>query len=275
VFRLVAVLLVLATAPTACAVDAEVDPLPEPPATVPATSTTTPKDYSGVPLAGVPGRTTTTLALGPGQAHLAGRVMGPEGPVPGATVRIQRLVGDSLVTTEVRSAANGTWRLDRIKGGRYRVRAWRAPDLTQGPPQVLFLGGPDDKVLNLVVQRKGGMFVSAGLSANPPPVGEPLSLVVGLRVRTVDSLGVVRTLPVANTEVTLAVSGIWRLLSPNPAPTDTTGRARWQLSCGAIGPQPLGIVVGAQTFPLSLSADAPAAARAGDHHVAAGGSRRR
>jgi hypothetical protein len=250
--RLGATLLAGVIVPAACAVDGDVDPLPEPPRTVEPTTTTIPVDYSGVPLAGVPGRTTTTIAFAPGKARLAGTVMGPEGPVPRATVRIQRVVGDSLATTEVVSRANGTWRLDLVKGGRYRVRSWRFPDLTQGPPQVLFLGGTEDKVVTLVVERKGGTLASSGLSPSPPEVGAPTNLVVGLRRRTVDGQGVVRSVSLASVEVTLAVVGDWRLLSPNPVITDPAGRARWRLTCQSIGSQALSVIVGTETFPLRL-----------------------
>jgi hypothetical protein len=250
--RLAALLLASCAVLAACGVDGDVDPLPEPPSGVAASTTTTPPDYSGVPLAGVHGQTTTTIGLAPGRAHLGGTVTGPDGPVPGATVRVQRLVGDSLVTTDVVSRANGTWRLDQIKGGRYRVRSWRTPDLTQGPPQVFFLEGSEDKAVNLVVERKHGTLVSAGMAPVPPFVGQTTSLVVGLRARTVDGLGVVRSIPLANVEVTLAVFGDWRLLSANPVITDPGGRARWQLSCRSIGPQGLAVVVGPETFPLRL-----------------------
>jgi len=44
------------------------------------------------------GQTTTTgVDLGTGRSRLEGRVLGPEGPVPGAVVRVERLVNDASV----------------------------------------------------------------------------------------------------------------------------------------------------------------------------------
>src|SRR6478672_7380073 len=57
---------------------------PKPPPSIPDVTTTTAADFSGVPLAAVPGRTTTTIAMGPGGATITGMVLAPEGPVPGA-----------------------------------------------------------------------------------------------------------------------------------------------------------------------------------------------
>src|SRR4051812_7852675 len=70
--------------------------VPPVPATVVLETSTTAPDLTGVGLAAVAtGRTTTTsIALGPGAAALNGTVVGPDGPVPGAVVHVERLVGD-------------------------------------------------------------------------------------------------------------------------------------------------------------------------------------
>src|SRR2546423_1487011 len=83
--------------------------VPEVPTTGHETTTTSRPDYSIVNLAAVPGRTTTTVPpLGPGPAHLAGRVMGPGGPVGGAVVRVERIVGTTVALTDVQSQADGS-----------------------------------------------------------------------------------------------------------------------------------------------------------------------
>ena len=61
-------------------------------------SATTLVDLSGVKMAGVPGKTTTTIALGPGGATLNGTVAGPDGAVGGATIHVERLVGDAVAS---------------------------------------------------------------------------------------------------------------------------------------------------------------------------------
>ena len=123
---------------------------PAPPPTAPAAvSTTTPTiaNLAVVPLAAVAGRTTTTLAVGPGGATLPGRSSGPAGPVGGADIHIERLVGDRVAAADVIAKADGT--LDACPaslGGRYRVRAWRAPDLALTDPADLLPGRDRDVV---------------------------------------------------------------------------------------------------------------------------------
>ena len=69
-------------------------------------------------LAPVPGRaTTTTVVIGPGEATLKGTVNAPEGLVPGAIVRAERLVGDAVATADVITNPDGTWAIPAVLGG--------------------------------------------------------------------------------------------------------------------------------------------------------------
>src|SRR5688500_10725176 len=129
----------LTTAATGCTRGA-VDELPAPPTTGPTTSTTARPDLSGVVLPDVPGTTSTSIPVGPGEATLQGIVTAPEGAVPGATVLIERLVGDGAGSATVVAGPDGRWVAPQILGGRYRVRAWRAPDLALTSPASFFLG---------------------------------------------------------------------------------------------------------------------------------------
>src|SRR5438067_11007718 len=98
--------------------EADLRPLPPPSDDV---TTTSVVDFSTVQLAGVSGRTTTTsIPLGPGGASISGTVNGPNGPVPGATVHVERLVGDGVGATDVASNAAGQFLVPNVLGGRYR-----------------------------------------------------------------------------------------------------------------------------------------------------------
>src|SRR4051812_930781 len=91
--------------------DAVIKPLPP----VPEESTTTLADFSTVELARVAGRTTTTtIPLGPGGATIDGNVLGPAGPVPGATVHIERLVGDAVGPADIQSDPAGHYHMQGI-----------------------------------------------------------------------------------------------------------------------------------------------------------------
>jgi hypothetical protein len=224
---------------------------PAPRPTAPTTSTTV-IDYGAVALAAVSGRTTTTIDNSPGRAHLAGTVVAPDGAVPGAIVRVERLVGDSGVRTDAATNPDGTWKLDNIKGGRYRVRAWRAPDLALVAPQVFFLNADETKTLQLQVTHYGGTNVSNAIAPNPPLTGEPANLVVQVTTAVVDNDGVVRATPLAGAQVALQSAGAWAVQSSSSGVTDAAGRAYWQVVCQAPGNQPLNALIGGQSYGLNL-----------------------
>lgn len=233
-----------------------IEPLPPAPK-VPETTTTTVVDYSGVGLAGVPGRTTTTVAMGPGKATLQGTVTGPDGAVPGAVVHAERLVGDAAATVDVLTGADGRYVIPNVLGGRYRLRAWKAaPDnLALVEPQVFFLEGSEKKAANLTVNRYQGMSVTAAIAPDPPLIEAASNLVVQVVDRAVDPGGIVRSTPLPDVRAELFGTGDWRVLTPVAAASDGAGRARWTLECRRVGQQPLSVVVGeTTTFNLNLPA---------------------
>ena len=232
-----------------------VEKLPAPPTTLPRPPTTPVVDLSGIDLKDVPGNTTTTVAMGPGRSTLQGAVVGPDGPVPGATVHAERLVGDGAAVATVFTAEDGTWTLPGVLGGRFRVRAWRPTDLSMTKPEIFFLNDGDTKQLQLGLQRYTGVAVTFAIAPNPPFVDEAANLVVQVVQQSVDAQGVVRGEPVRSTRVELFGGGDWTLTTANPTFTDGEGRARWQLRCRSAGKQQLAVLVAnSQQFPLDIAA---------------------
>jgi hypothetical protein len=233
---------------------------PTPPPTPPANSTTTvAADLTGAPVDGVGGTGHTSVALGPGAATLSGIVLGPEGPVGGATVRLERFVGDASGTFNVTAQADGTWNLPAILGGRYRVRAWRSPDLAMTTPQIFFLAGTDNKSMTLSLARFNAGNVAAAITPNPPVVGENANLLIQLTSQTVDARGVVHAAPVPSASVQLAGSAEIVIANPNPAITSANGQAVWQIVCQAPGPESLTAIVNVtDTYALDVPPCLPA-----------------
>src|SRR5437764_4898721 len=250
---LLVVLLVLLAVVAACTKKAGYD-FPPPPSTTPEESTTVP-DYSAVQLARVAGHTTTSVDNSPGQAHISGSVVAPQGAVPGATVHAERLVGDSVLALDVATNPDGSFHIDNVQGGRYRLRAWRAPDLALTTPMIFFLNGSENKTgLNLQVNQYTGTNVAAVIAPNPPAVGDPANLAVQVTSVVVDPTGTVRATPMVNVEVDLQGAGSWQLQSPSAEFTDTFGQATWRLTCTSTGVQPLSATVNAASYPLNVPA---------------------
>ena len=233
-----------------------VSALPAPPTTAPSQSTTTTPDYTGVVLPSVAGRTTIPgVAFGPGRASLSGAVSGPNGPTGGATVEIQRFVGDATGTMRIAAGPDGRWSLPGVPGGRYRVRAWRSPDQTMSSPAIFFLGGSESRTVDLTLQDFSGPVVTSAIAPNPPVVSQPANLVVDVSTRSVDSNGVGRSNPAAGATAQLTGSGAWQISGANTASTDGGGQATWQVTCQGSGTQPLSVSVnGGLPLPINLSA---------------------
>ena len=221
---------------------------PPPPSTIPEEQTTVP-DFSSVELARLAGRTTTTIDNSPGQAH----IVAPQGAVPGATVHAERLVGDAILVLDVATNPDGSFHIDNVKGGRYRIRAWRVPDLALTTPQVFFLNGNENKTgVKLQVTQYTGTNVTPAIAPNPPRVGDPTNLALQVTTVVVDPTGVVRATPVVGAQVDLQGGGSWQLQSPATEFTDASGTAIWRLTCTSAGTQPLSAAVNGNGYPLNL-----------------------
>ncbi len=278
--------------------------IPPPPSTV-ERITTAPaaSDYTGVALDGVPGKVPVedVKVLG-GDATLTGIVLGPDGPVGGATIRLERFVGDAMGRLDITANADGTWAAPQlgppttlptvptlpttldpafpdqvttlptttttrppppsvtkppigpigILGGRYRIRAWRTPDMALTVPQILFVEGRQTKQVPLQLLRYTGTSATAISNPDPPVLGETLNITAVVSSASVDGEGVVRALPAPNLDVSLSV-GPGLELESGATITNGQGRAAFQLRCVALGQSAVDLVVGgAQLFNLPL-----------------------
>jgi hypothetical protein len=243
--RLAAVAL-LAAGAAGCGVQRLSFPPPPPTVrTVLSTVPTRPGNLAAVPEAPVAGATASVpVSIRPGQAALNGTVIGPDGPVGGATVEADRLVGDQIGTVYTTTAADGSWNLGSILGGRYRLRAWQQPTLAMTAPQILFLGGTENHTLTLQLAAFTGPVVASAFAPGNPVVGQSDNLVIQVTNPTVGPDGVVRNLPESGVTVTLTDGPKWLVSNGNPLPTDSSGQVLFQLSCQAAGSQALSAEVG-------------------------------
>ncbi len=223
---------------------------PKPTTTVPAPSSSTSLTVITVP--GNP-RSTTTLPtdMSPGEATIVGTVASPDGPVPDAIVRVERLTGDAAATVDVR-AVNGSWQVPAVRGGRYRVRAWRPPDMAQLDPEVFFLGSTETKQITLLLTHFGDVSVTANTDPSPLVIGQPGVLVTQVLSGAVDSEGVVRANPRPGLPAQLVVTGGLALDGPDKQVTDGEGKNAWHVRCLAPAPPAVALVVGTVRYSIIL-----------------------
>lgn len=226
---IVAVVLVVALFGSTCsAPDRRTLPPPSSTSSTQLEATTTTVDRSRTVLQPVAGRTTTTLVEF-GDAILSGVVSGPDGAVPGAVVRVERLVRDAVQVREARTGPDGTWALEGIPGGRMRVRAFAPPTLTMLEPEIFFLTDGEQRDLRLVVREHEGILVLSDVSPGAPTVGSTVNVVLRVVQKVVDEQGVARTLPIAGLEVQVESSG-WELVDGGGV-TDGDGEALFTFRC--------------------------------------------
>lgn len=194
------------------------------------------------PVPGLPGEAPPVKVYG-GDATLHGQVRAPGGDTGGAVVRLERFVGTQSHAVQVAVAADGTWRARRLLGGRYRVRAFRAPDLAMIASQVFFLPAEDDVRLDLEVGRYGGTDLQAAFLAGTVEVGGSATVTALAQEITVDSSGVVRGVPLSGATITADGGADWRVEGAARA-VGADGTASWTVVCTAPGTTGIRISVG-------------------------------
>jgi hypothetical protein len=237
-------------------------PPPPPTAALPVvTRPTLPNNLPSVFEAGVPGATTLLPpAIRPGSSTINGTVLGPIGPIGGASVEADRLVGDQEASVRTTTAADGSWSIPGILGGRYRVRAWQVPGLDLLSPQIFFLAAGQAESVTLQLASFTGPNVAAAIAPAAPVEGERDNLVVQVTNPTVGSDGVVRQLPAAGVSVALVDGPQWTVYNVNPRPAGPDGRVVFVVSCQGVGSVPLSVTVNSGLpTPLTLPGCAPGA----------------
>src|SRR5687768_15599325 len=192
--------LVLAALGLSSCSDGEEDPFaalrerPNEPTVEPLDLDTDLPDTRGVDLAGVNAFPTGPIEIPVrgGDSTLEGTITGPDGPVPGAQVLLERFVGEHSGALEVVSRPDGTWRARDIHGGRYRVRAWQAPRLGMTESHVLFIPADAVTPLDLDVVAHEGADLQAVLSASSVSVGGSINVTALATRNEVDANGILR-----------------------------------------------------------------------------------
>lgn len=212
-------------------------------------------DTRSVDLTGVPAPTVAPISLTGGTATLAGVVTGPDGPVPGATVRIERFVGSDVGTVELTTTASGAFTLPGAQGGRYRVRAWRAPSLAQPSSDVSFVADGEQRSYNLALDAPSGRAIDLDWSYSGWVLGGTPWVSVSVAEPYVNSNGQVALHGAAGLPVTVSVGGA--LSGSSSGTTDSSGSARFTLLCAGAGSTSATLTVGGTVRTLDIPSCLP------------------
>lgn len=169
-----------------------------------------------------------------GTASLSGVVLGPDGPVPGASVEIQRHTAVGVAFRTVAADDAGSWRASGLLGGRYRVRAWLPGVLAMGSSEVAFLAGGESKEFEFLLW---GIDPSPSLELvknDEVYLGVPATIAVVLTRPVIDDRGVVVTTPIAGSPIIVSASQNMSVLSEPTQLTDADGVARFAIVCNAL-----------------------------------------
>lgn len=187
------------------------------------------------PAAGAPSSSTGPVPrIDGGSSELSGTVSAPTGPVPLATVRVERHTENGIATVDVQSDELGRWSLPGIVGGRYRVRAWVVGLHTMNGSQVLFLNENEAETLDLPIRPIDPGPQLSFTHMGDIHLGLTGTVAASVTTRTIADDGLVYVSGVAGAVVTLTPTpGV--TVSPTPAVTDSSGVARFVLRCHRVG----------------------------------------
>lgn len=180
--------------------------------------------------------------LGGGLASFSGTVNGPDGPVVGATVRLERHTTSGIATTQTSTDGSGNWSATGLAGGRWRVRSYLPNTYTSGPAQVFFLANDDDVRVDTVLTGPSLAPVINLVGPEETFVDVPYTFAVTVGIRQVDAEGRIVVLPAPGAEV-VVVATTSALTSADVVVADGGGASRFALTCQILGTPTLSVSV--------------------------------
>lgn len=171
------------------------------------------------------------VAVVGGEASLTGTLTIDGTPAAGATLRLERWVGDRSGRIDLVVGADGRFVLEDLPGGRWVVRAWREPlhALPTAVSRFVSEGEAVELDLGLEVVLRGELVLEV-LTEGPVETGEVVELVVAASVLRQGS-----PRPLGGVTLELGSFDGWELVEGISATTDATGRATWRARCVAGG----------------------------------------
>lgn len=202
-----------------------------------------------------PEESATGIEMQGGSSALLGTVTGPSGPVAGATVRIERFVGEASNLVDVSTDRAGAFAFENAPGGRYRVRAWRAPALAQLSSEVVFVSEGERHNFSLQLDAPGGRSVNVDPGGSGWTLGGSPTITIGVNEPYVTRDGKVALTGTPGLPTNLTVTGA--LAGGGPGSTNSSGNSSFTVRCVSVGPSAAMIAVGSYTRWVDVPACAP------------------
>lgn len=175
------------------------------------------------------------MALQGGQSSLDGLVVGPNSqPVVGATVRIERFVEDRVVSVDLITNATGNFAINRLLGGRYRVRAWQAPTLAQLGSEVTFLNDGDNRAFRLALDAPIDIALTADAASATVILGQATTVSMLIENPVINANGQVARVGRAGDLVVATGSGVFAGQGGSTT-TNAAGNATFTAQCTQLG----------------------------------------
>jgi hypothetical protein len=175
------------------------------------------------------------LEIEGGRVTVRGRVLDGTDGVGGASVSIERIVGDRSAQITLTADGNGRYEAANLQGGLYRIRAWRAPDLSMQQSQVHFVSERQVLDANLAVNEEADSRFTATFDSGEARVGRSYTVSVEFRSSQVNAEGIIEDAPVANQITLIEVSDPLVLESRVIATSGRDGIARFSMRCSKVG----------------------------------------
>ncbi len=171
-----------------------------------------------------------------GTAEIGGLVLGPDGPVAGATVRVERHTAAGSVAVDLVTDADGTWKLDGLLGGRFRVRSFVPGLLMQRSPDVFFLDENGRFRTDALLEGPSSIPVLEAHHVDTVTVGDAGPVVFTAGLELVDAEGRLVLMPQDRLQLGISLIGPVTLLSANTVRTNEFGAGSFLISCQDVGP---------------------------------------
>jgi hypothetical protein len=153
---------------------------------------------------------------------------------------------------DVTSNGSGAWSAGRLLGGRYRVRAWRAPTHAQTSSEVTFVEEGQRRSFKLELEAPSGVEFRASADNDKIIIGQAGSVSATVRAPFVNNEGQIAIGGRPGDVITVTANGVFAGQGGTKS-TDAGGSATFPLTCAQLGTGQVTVAGVSQTKTFDIS----------------------